>query len=107
MNVKKVLLWLVLIDFALFTAWVMWEVGYIGIWQAGVASPGSWQVLLDLFICAGLICVWMIADARKRGVNAWPWVIATLFAGSLAPLAYLIRRESAGAGLQHVIADRA
>lgn len=83
----------------------MWKAGYIGIWQAGIASPGSLQILLDLFICAGLICVWMIADARKRGVNAWP--IATLFVGSLAPLGYLIRRESAGSDFHRVIPDRA
>lgn len=95
MNVKKLLLWFVLIDFALFSAWVMWEVGYLGIWQSGLASPGSLQVLLDLVICAGLICFWMIGDARQRGVNPWPWVVATLLAGSLAPLLYLIVRESA------------
>jgi hypothetical protein len=94
MNLKKLLLWLVLIDFALFSAWVMWKFGYVAIWQAGIESPASLQILFDLFISAGLICVWMILDARKRGANAWPWVVATLFVGSLAPLAYLIRRES-------------
>lgn len=95
MNLKKLALWFVLIDFGLFSTWVMWRVGYLGIWQAGFASPGSLQVLLDLCICAGLICAWIIADARQRGANPWPWVVGTLFLGSLAPLAYLIRRESA------------
>lgn len=94
MNLKKVLLWLALIDFALFSTWVMWKVGYVGIWQAGLSSPGAQQVLVDLCIAAGLICLWIIQDARQRGNNPWPWVIGTLFLGSLAPLAYLIRRES-------------
>lgn len=93
MNMKKLLLWFVLIDFALFSGWVMWKVGYIGIWQAGFASLGSLQVLLDLVICASLICAWIFNDARQRGANPWPWMIATLFAGSLAPLLYLIVRE--------------
>lgn len=93
MNLKKLLLWSVLIEFALFSGWVMWEVGYLGIWQAGFASAGSLQVLLDLVICAGLIGVWLFNDARQRGMNPWPWLVATLLAGSLAPLLYLIVRE--------------
>jgi uncharacterized membrane protein len=95
MNAKKVLLWFVLIDFSLLTAWVIWQVGYFGIWQAGLGSPGAIQVLVDLGISVTLVAVWMIGDARSRGVSAWPWVVATLFVGSLAPLAYLIRRETA------------
>ena len=98
-NLKKILLWLVLIDFAAFSTWVMWQIGYVGIWQAGFASVGSLQILFDLVISIGLICVWMIVDARKRGMNPWPWVVAAVFIGSLSPLAYLIRRESAPARL--------
>ncbi len=94
MNVKKLVLWMVLVDFALYSSWVLWEVGYVGIWAAGLASPASLQILLDLVICAGLFCVWLVADARQRGINPWPWVVATLALGSLAPLTYLILRES-------------
>jgi hypothetical protein len=95
MNVRKMLLWFVLVDFAALTTWSLWQVGYVGIWQAGLASPGALQVLADLGISVGLVCTWMIADARRRGVVAWPWVTATLLLGSLAPLLYLIRREGA------------
>jgi hypothetical protein len=98
MNVKKVLLWLVLISFSLFSVWVTWEVGYVGLWQAGFASPASLQILLDLCISAGLICLWIIADARQRGDNPWPWVVAVVLLGSVASLAYLIRREPAARG---------
>ena len=103
MNIRKALLWIVLIDFALFSSWVMWDVGYLGIWRAGFASWASLQVLIDLVICAGLICVWMVVDARQRGINPWPWVVATLLTGSLAPLVYLIVREH-GRAVQPAVA---
>lgn len=93
MKMKKLLLWMVLLDFALFSSWVLWDVGYLGVWRAGFASPASLQILLDLVICASLVCLWMVADARQRGVVAWPWVVATFALGSLAPLSYLIVRE--------------
>lgn len=94
MNIKKLLLWFILIGFGLFSAWVMGEVGYFGIWRAGFDSPGSMQILADLAIGAGLICSWLVVDARRRGTNPWPWVVATILAGSLAPLAYLVTRKS-------------
>ena len=93
MNLKKILLLLALIDILAFSAYVMWEVGYMGIWQAGFASLGAMQILLDLTICCVILASWMIMDARKRGVVAWPWVLATLFVGSISPLLYLIVRE--------------
>ena len=103
-TLKQWILWLVLIDFGLFSGWVMWQVGYLGIWQAGLSSPGAQQILVDLVIAAGLICSWMVVDARKCGVNPWPWVLVTLAAGSFGPLAYLLWREyssvSAEAGNQ-------
>ena len=94
-NWKKWILGMVLLDFALFSTWVMWEVGYFGIWQAGMASPGAWQILIDLVIAGGLICSWMVVDARKHGWNPWPWVAATFALGTLVPLVYLLRREFA------------
>lgn len=96
MKLRKIVLWVLLMDFALFSTWVMWDVGYLGIWQAGFTSAASLQILLDLVIACLLIMVWMYGDARARGVNPWPWIVATLLAGSLAPLAYLLVRVYAG-----------
>lgn len=93
MSIKKALLWIVLLDFAAFSGWVMWEIGYLGIWQAGMSSPGAIQILIDLVILGGLFCTWMIKDARKRQVNPWPWVVSTFALGSLVPLTYLLVRE--------------
>ncbi|MDX1452016.1 MAG: hypothetical protein R3183_05615 [Oleiphilaceae bacterium] len=83
-----------LIPFSMYSTWVMWEIGYLGIWQAGFASIGSVQILWDLAIACVLICSWLKVDAMKRGMNPYPWWIATLTTGTLAPLIYLlVRRE--------------
>lgn len=92
-NIRKWLLWFVLIDFTVFSVWVMWDIGYMGIWQAGFTDSGSLQILLDLAICCMIFISWMIGDAKARGVNPAPWIVATLAMGSIAPLAYLLVRE--------------
>jgi hypothetical protein len=92
-KLRQLALWFILIDFAAFSTWVLWQHGYLGIWQAGFTSPASLQILLDLAICCFLICSWIKADAQSRGINPYPWMVATFASGSLAPLVYLIVRE--------------
>lgn len=76
MTLRKALLWILFVDFAAFSSWVMWDAGYLGIWQAGMASPASGQILLDLVIACVLISVWIKGDAESRGINPWPWMVA-------------------------------
>lgn len=97
MNWKTGALIIVLLDFAALTTWAVYKVGYLGIFAAGLAGPGAMQVLADLILFGGLACLWMIADARTRGANPWPYVVITLFAGSFGPLLYLLVREWQGA----------
>lgn len=93
MTLRKLLLWVLFVDFFIFSMWVMWDVGYLGIWQAGMVSPASWQILIDLAMGCLLISSWIKGDAEQRGVNPWPWIVGTLLVGTLAPLMYLIVRE--------------
>lgn len=93
----KVVSAVVLLVFGAFSAWVMLQVGYMGIWTGAMDNPGSLQVLVDLAVACGLICIWMVVDARERGGNAWPFVIVTLLAGSFGPLFYLLMRPSSRA----------
>ena len=93
MNIKRIALWVIFISFSVFSSWVMWNVGYAGIWQAGMESSGSFQILLDLVICCLIICSWMNADARSRDINPYPWFVAVASTGSIAILVYLIVRE--------------
>lgn len=92
-SLRKWLLWFLLIDFVIFSTWVMWDIGYLGIWQAGFESNGSLQILIDLGIGCFLICSWIIGDAKARGVSSAPWIVATFAIGTIAPLAYLLVRE--------------
>lgn len=92
---RKTLLWAVLLAFGLFTTRVVLDVGYIGLWASAFQSGASLQILLDLCICCGLISLWVISDARQRGVSPWPWLVAIVFMGSIAVLGYLLTREYA------------
>ncbi len=97
MRYSKPLLWTILLVFSGLSFWAVKEVGYLGIWQAGLSSPGGIQILADLFVCCSLLSYWMVGDARRRGVNPWPWVLATLLGGSLALLVYLLLRTETNA----------
>jgi hypothetical protein len=46
-------------------------------------------------IALSLILAWIWRDARTRGATLWPYVLLTAAFGSVGPLLYLIRRESA------------
>ena len=93
---RTALLSLILLAFGAFSVYVMWDFGYLGIWRAGLANAAALQILLDLVITCLLISAWMIADARARGLKAWPFVGITLAAGSFGPLLYLLYRERLG-----------
>ncbi|HZO16807.1 MAG TPA: hypothetical protein VFB62_26200 [Polyangiaceae bacterium] len=78
---------------ALVTAVALVRVGYLGIFEEALAGWGAGQVVSDLSVALVLVNVWMLFDAKKQGWNAWPYVVLSLPLGSLAPLAYLLRRE--------------
>jgi hypothetical protein len=90
---RVALLFAILAAFGVFSLYVMWDFGYLGIWRAGTASPAAMQILVDLVISCLLISSWMVADARARGLPAWPFVGITVAAGSFGPLLYLLYRE--------------
>ncbi|GAB5382596.1 MAG: hypothetical protein Alis3KO_32500 [Aliiglaciecola sp.] len=79
-----------LIPFLALTAYALYTVGYIGIFDYHRHSPAGWQVFADLVIALIIVMMFLIPDAKKAGRNPWPWVIATLFLGSIAPLCYLV-----------------
>lgn len=93
MNPISLLLTIVLAAFSALSLVAMAEHGYLGIWQAGLTSSASLQLLVDLVIACGLAMIWMTADARERGITVWPFLLITLAAGSFGPLLYLLRRQ--------------
>ncbi|MGE0486937.1 MAG: DUF2834 domain-containing protein [Gammaproteobacteria bacterium] len=96
MNWRTVLLALVLVDFSVLSALAIAEVGYLGIFRAGLANWGAAQILADLVILCVLAMLWIRADARARGLNPWPFIAVTAVAGSFGPLCYLLRRAWRG-----------
>lgn len=79
--------------FTAYTVWVMVENGVIGFLQLAGREPWGLQLLIDLLVMLALFALWVRQDARKRGIAAWPWVLATMVMGSMGALAYLVHRE--------------
>ena len=94
MNARQLGLSLVLLGFAGFEAYAVWEHGYVGVFQLILANTATTVAFVDLTIALGLVSVWMVLDARERGISAVPYLVVTLALGSIGPLAYLIRREA-------------
>jgi len=82
----------VLIVFTTFSLWVTARHGYTGFIDSAGRDPWALQMLLDVAIACLIYSVWLVPDARRLGIRAWPYLIATLFLGSIGGLAYLVRR---------------
>ena len=93
MSTRLIALAAVVVGFAVLSALALMDVGYFGIIEPHFRSWGAAQVFTDLVILAVLACVWMVGDARERGLSVWPFIAITLVAGSFGPLLYLVARE--------------
>ena len=93
MSNRLIAILLTIAAFGALTVMALLDVGYFGILEPHFQTWGGGQVFADLVIALVLVMIWMVADSRISGVNAWPFVIATLFLGSFGPLFYLIARE--------------
>lgn len=99
------LLLLVLAAFGTYSAYVVYDVGYLGILRSHLSNAGGIQVLCDLTVSLALVCTWLFRDARAQGRNPWPYLVATLFLGSFGPLLYLLlRRGAQSAGVSGSVA---
>lgn len=90
----KAILIVVMAVFGVFSTWVMWQVGYMGILMSFTLGVGAAQVFADLVIACCLIMCWIWRDAKQSGRNAWPYLIITLAAGSFGILASLLLKPS-------------
>ncbi len=88
MNLKRLLVGLVLLDFAAFTGWILFTQDNLALIEASLTNPWGIQVAIDLCIAACFGSAWLYRDARAKGLNPWPWIVAVIPTGSLALLAY-------------------
>lgn len=93
MSSRLVVLLTVIGLFGVLTALALLEVGYVGLFTLALQTWAGTQVFVDLVIVALLGCLWMLDDGRARGINPWPFVVATVFLGSFGILGYLVVRE--------------
>ncbi|MEM8983191.1 MAG: hypothetical protein AAGC71_09200 [Pseudomonadota bacterium] len=87
---QRTIAWILLIPFAGLTAYAVYAVGYVGIFDYHRHSPAGWQVFTDLVVALVLVLTWLIPDARRHGRSVPIWVVLTLFLGSLGPLIYIV-----------------
>ncbi len=96
-TLKKIGIVLVLLDFTALTAWALFTGSspelFAQIWD----NPWAVQISVDLCIAAMFGIAWVWRDAKERGINPLPWALAVLPLGSLALLAYAMRRSFAEA----------
>lgn len=83
---------LILAGFGAFSVWVVASRGYFGFLTLAAHDRWALQMLLDLVIACSFVIGWMRRDAKKRGINPWPYIALTIPLGSIGPLAYLVRR---------------
>ncbi|MFV3288752.1 DUF2834 domain-containing protein [Pseudomonas sp. NY11955] len=87
----------VLVLFTLYTGWTMLiaEQSLLAFGLALLSRPDTAQVVIDLYLMAGLAGLWMVGDNRLRGsagVSVLPYLLLTVVFVSLGPLLYLVIR---------------
>ncbi len=94
MKLRLFLVIAVFAAFSIYTAIVVFDHGYTGF--IDLALTGGWgaQVFIDLCIALTLFMVWLVPDARERGIPAWPYLVAILTTGSVGALGYLVHRTA-------------
>jgi hypothetical protein len=84
---------LVAVLFTAYSTLVVVDHGYTGFLHLAWREPWGMQMLLDLTISLTIVSSLLVVDARRRKRAAWPWVLVTLFLGSVGPLWYLALRK--------------
>ncbi len=87
-----------LATFGGFSTYLVIREGYTGFLHLAARDPWGLQMLLDVTIASTVACLaWVVPDARARGIPAWPYLVTTVFLGSIGILAYAVHREVARA----------
>ncbi|MNE32546.1 hypothetical protein D3C76_733170 [compost metagenome] len=86
-----------LVPFSLYTGWTMLsaEQSLVAFGLELISRPDTAQVVVDLYLMAGLACIWMVKDNRSRGGAGravLPYLLLTAVFVSLGPLLYLVIR---------------
>lgn len=96
MHSRSRLALLVFVPFTAFSLWVSAHHGALGFFDVLTGGGWSTQVFLDLVIAMSVAASVVYRDARRRGINPWPWLVSMYLLGSVGMLAYFSARDSLG-----------
>lgn len=85
----------VLLLFTLYTGWTLMiaEQSLLAFGLDLLSRPHTAQVVIDLYVMAGLGCIWMANDQCQRGgslLGVLPYLVLTALFVSLGPLLYIV-----------------
>lgn len=89
MNIKRILLSAVLVDYLAFTGWAAYVAGWSGI-VAGVTNPVGLQMTAELVLFFAVGATLVFRHARQHGRHAKAWAAAVACTGIIGVLLYLI-----------------
>ena len=99
MSLAKIGLAIVFFDFVALTLWALATGGGLGaLIDLHVQNPWAIQIFVDLVLALSVVSFFVWKDAKAHGRNPWPWLVATLFVGSISPLLYFLVRPSGSEG---------
>ncbi len=79
--------------FSLYTLDVARTDGLLGFLTLARRERWGMQLVLDLFFSLFVAGAWVRSDAKARGIEAWPYLVAMATCGSVGTLAYMVRRS--------------
>ncbi len=79
--------------FTIYTTIVVVNHGYTGFIELALAEAWGAQMFIDLVIALTLFLIWMVPDAKDRGIPWLPYAAAILGTGSVGALGYLVHRS--------------
>jgi hypothetical protein len=88
-----------LVTFTAFSIYCGVTEGPLGFLTLALSREWGMQMFLDVGISLVIASFWIVPDAKKHGINPWPYLAACLAVGSIAALAYVVHRELRGASL--------
>ena len=83
----------VLIAFTTWSLIIVAPEGLPGLFTLLKQQPWGQQVFVDLCISLSVAWLWLIPEAKARGINPWPYLLITPSVGSIALLSFLVHRE--------------
>lgn len=83
----------VFVVFTVYSVEVVVSAGPLALLDVVLAGGWSTQIFLDLVIASVFASLWLVPDAKRRGLAAWPYLVALPLVGSVATLAYVVVRE--------------